>query len=129
MEKHKLANVGGKTGKRGDEMLVSLELSVVDQLQKEGLRELDSKRVAWEVVKGISKEYGGERIYIPKQSNRQRQKRDEQIVKEYDGGNLIELGIKFNLSTERVRQIIWEENDRRNGKVLASIKGVRDGAQ
>lgn len=50
--------------------------------------------------------YGGSNLYIPKKDRVTRYVRDEQIKREFDGGNYKEISRKYRLSESHVRKIV-----------------------
>ena len=56
--------------------------------------------------------FGGQQIYIPNAEKTRCQIRNSQIIQEYEAGTTpVFLGKKYKLSTQRVRQIIWDHTN------------------
>lgn len=75
---------------------------------------LDEKNVELLGILGLDKymefvrAYGGTRIYVNKFSEVIKKARDKNICKEYNGYNLRQLSIKYNLATDSIRRLINE---------------------
>lgn len=74
--------------------------------------ELDEKNKKLLEILGVEKylefvkEYGGSRIYINMFDEVIKNARDNRIKEEYNRYNIRELAIKYNLTDERVRQVV-----------------------
>jgi Mor family transcriptional regulator len=58
----------------------------------------------------LSEVYGGTRIYLNKMSEVIKSVRDKRIKKEYNRYNLKALAVKYDLTEERIKQIVREKN-------------------
>lgn len=54
----------------------------------------------------ICKMYGGTTVYIPIYKKVIMGERNKKLLKEFNGRNIRELGMKYNLSKEQVRRIV-----------------------
>lgn len=84
-------------------------VNYIDKITLENLKE-EQKEIA-EII-GIEnyirlvKCFGGSSIYIHKADTISRVIRDEQIKIEFNGHNYKELALKYNLSTNQIREIV-----------------------
>jgi len=53
--------------------------------------------------------FGGTSVYIPKAATLIREMRDERIAREFDGSNLHEIALKYNLSQGHIYRIVDEQ--------------------
>lgn len=51
-------------------------------------------------------QYGGQKIYIPKNGFFENMIRDENIIHEYNGSNTSELARKYNIGRDRIYKIL-----------------------
>ncbi|WP_455537810.1 Mor transcription activator family protein [Terrisporobacter sp.] len=58
----------------------------------------------------LCKIYGGTTIYIPVYKRATQGIRNEAIFKEYNGKNIDELRVKYNLSNHRIRELLRKRN-------------------
>lgn len=56
---------------------------------------------------------GGTRPYIAKMTENSKKARNRRIKEEYDGGNVKYLAIKYNLTEEWIRKIVFEDIKKR----------------
>jgi Mor family transcriptional regulator len=63
-----------------------------------------------EAAMKMAKCFGGMRIYIPKIEGLLRNDRDEQVRKEFNGGNHRKLAQKYKLSESRIRTIVQKRS-------------------
>lgn len=84
-------------------------MSLLDKLMLDDLDE-DQRQLAecigMESYKNLLRNYAGSYIYICKPDTITANVRDEQIRKEFDGYNYLDLAKKFNLSEISIRRII-----------------------
>lgn len=59
-----------------------------------------------EIVLRLSAMFGGTTLYVPKLDRLVLSLRDEQIRREFDGGNYRTLAARYNLTESRVRSIV-----------------------
>ena len=80
-----------------------------ETLSLEGLPEdlqMIAEALSIEVALKMSKCFGGMRLYIPKIEGLLRSDRNEQVRKEFDGGNHRKLAQKYKLSESQIRTIV-----------------------
>lgn len=84
-------------------------MSLLDKLTFDDLNE-DQRQLAecigMESYKNLLRNYAGSYIYVCKPDTITANVRDEQIRKEFDGYNYLDLAKKFNLSEISIRRII-----------------------
>lgn len=54
----------------------------------------------------MTDQYGGQKIYIPKNGFLENMIRDENIKHEYNGSNISELARKYNIGRDRIYRIL-----------------------
>lgn len=74
----------------------------------------------------LARIYGGDFVYIPKYESITRPVRDRAILAEYNGQNLKELAIKFNLSIRYVRTIIENTQKLEKTTLLGGLLNERN---
>ena len=57
-------------------------------------------------IKALFKEFGGTSVYFPKKKMIYKEARDREIRSKYNGFNIKELAIKYNMSESYIRAII-----------------------
>jgi len=62
--------------------------------------------VGLEAALMLGREFGGMSVYIPKIETSLREWRDENIRRDFTGGNIRQLARKYRLTSTRVRQIL-----------------------
>lgn len=89
----------------------------VDDLP-ESCRELATVLGIETLVK-LVKHFGGTNVYIPKAVTLIREMRDERIAREFDGSNLHEIALKYNLSQGHIYRIVDEQRRKSRRMQLA----------
>lgn len=84
--------------------LITLEDLDGDQRQMADLIGLDA-------YKALVRAYGGTTIYVPKASTLTITDRNDRIREEYNGYNMAELAIKWDLSTSSIRDIVRDKRE------------------
>lgn len=86
---------------------------LLDALTMEDLRGNDydlAQAIGLEGFKGLVRTYGGtSKLYIPKADMVVLPLRDTLIRREYDGSNIYELAVKWNLSDRYIQEIVKEQ--------------------
>lgn len=67
--------------------------------------------IGLEHFKKIVKTYSGASFYVPKIDSVVKGVRDEQIRKEFTGGNIHELALKYGITDKWVREIVSGDDD------------------
>ncbi|MGL5330013.1 MAG: Mor transcription activator family protein [Peptostreptococcaceae bacterium] len=62
--------------------------------------------VGYEKFLEIAKTYGGNTLYIPTYKSAIRESRNREIIKRYNGVNLIQLSKEYRLSVTHIKRII-----------------------
>ena len=57
-------------------------------------------------IKALFKEFGGTSVYFPTEKMIYKEARDREITSEYNGFNIKELAMKYNMSESYIRAII-----------------------
>lgn len=65
-----------------------------------------AETIGIEPLLNLAKTYGGTMLYIPKYESLTRNIRDKKIKKDFTGGNIRELAIKYNLCESSIRNIV-----------------------
>lgn len=94
----------------GDDVLEQVAESTRDQLISEKIDEEKATSIAINLAQKMRHDFGGQLVYFPKAFGRAREIRDAGIYAKFDGGNYQALGIEYNLSEMRIRQIIAAKN-------------------
>jgi Mor family transcriptional regulator len=71
--------------------------------------------VGMENTMKLARTFGGASVYFPKIQCVLRDRRDQAILREFNGSNHRELGRKYGLCVTRIRRIL-EEHGGRNGR-------------
>lgn len=69
-----------------------------------------AKIIGMEKFLDLCKFYGGDRFYFNKLDDLIRVTRDRKIKEEYNGYNSRALALKYNLTTERIKQIVRDNS-------------------
>lgn len=78
-------------------------IHIVEEAKKSNL---EGKALARFVSKEISRNFGGEMVYIPKDSAFLRQAKHQDILSEFDGTNHRELARKYGVSMQAIYHIL-----------------------
>jgi len=88
------------------ELILDVFEMLTESLVNSGIDEKIAHTAASEASEMIIQHWAGASIYVPANSSFKRSQRDEKIYKEFTGKNYTELGIKYGLSSVRIRKII-----------------------
>ena len=63
-------------------------------------------------MKALFKEFGGTSVYFPTEKMIYKEARDREIMSKYNGVNIKELAVKYNMSESYIRAIISKNKKR-----------------
>ena len=63
-------------------------------------------------MKALFKEFGGTSVYFPTEKMIYKEARDREIISKYNGVNIKELAVKYNMSESYIRAIISKNKKR-----------------
>lgn len=66
------------------------------------------------IIDFIIRRVGGLRVSFPDIEDREREERNKKINMLHNGRNIEELGIRFNLSSKQIRNIIYKKKRKEN---------------
>ena len=92
---------------RAPELIRDLIDKSADILEKQiSMQPGEARQAALAIVKQLTKDWGGQQIYIPKAMMLELSERDHQLYSEFNGHNQPQLAKKYGISVVRVYQII-----------------------
>lgn len=86
-----------------------LDLITLDNL--EGDQRLMAERIGLEGYKALVRYYGGTTVYVSKASTLTIADRNDRIREEYNGYNMAELALKWDLSASSIRDIVRDKRE------------------
>ena len=101
-----------------------LESLTLNDLQ-ESHREI-AEVIGVEAMVKLSKTYGGNNIYIPQSKELIKNKIYEEIYEEFDGSNLKELTVKYNVSKSTVYNIVRDKILKGSSRQLRGQMSIAD---
>ena len=101
-----------------------LESLTLNDLQ-ESHREI-AEVIGVEAMVKLSKTYGGNNIYIPQSKELIKNKIYEEIYEEFDGSNLKELTVKYNVSKSTVYNIVRDKILKGSSRQLPGQMSIAD---
>lgn len=89
------------------EILTDLGEHLAEKLEGRGMDAEQASDLAFAVTEYLRKFWGGQEVYIPKAEHLEQASRDRLIYEHFAAGwTFIQLNREFNLSEQRIRQII-----------------------
>lgn len=96
----------------------------IDNL-KGNQREL-AEIIGMEAYIKLVKQYGGDDIYIAKETNLLSMVRDDEIYRKFNGGNYKALADEYNLAVRTIYEIISKENEKRSYQQLSIFDDAKN---
>lgn len=111
-----------------DERIPELVTDLEDQMAACLMRDLlierqQAKEISKKVARHITNNWGGQLIYIPKNTLGQLSERDLEIWAQFNGRNHAALAKKFNLTVQQIYKIVKEASERERAKNQADLFG------
>ncbi len=97
-------------------------MELIDTLHETVNKVLDDEDKASEVVRQITKDFGGEQLYIPQERTAYRIEIDREIYNAFNGCNVKELARKYKITTSAVYKIIKRQRAMRQKQVQEEEK-------
>lgn len=88
-------------------------MEIIDGLVESVDKEVADIEKSRKIVRRLTKDFGGEQIYIPQERFAFREEFQEEVYADFDGVNLRELSQKYGISKNTVRKIIKDVRKRR----------------
>nr|DAN15529.1 MAG TPA: Mor transcription activator family [Caudoviricetes sp.] len=101
----------GKTSKQGKALLQDLKTHTEHLLSEVNLSPDQARQVANELMFQISQHWGGQLIYVVKDSKFLADKRDVEIYRAFNGHNHAELSQEYGLSLPYIYRILKRMNE------------------
>ncbi len=96
----------GKHSKQGSSLLDDLRDNIAKCLVEGQIEPARAEQISVELRNRIAADWGGQLIYVPKDTVEQTCKRDRDLYNEFNGTNHDTLASKYGLSMQWVYQII-----------------------
>lgn len=113
-----MENTGSPMDHNSDGFLEDLATHLQRELQNDGIAHDSATEKALRIAEKMQHHWGGQVIYVNQGKARTRADRDKKIVAEFTGNNHAELAQKHQLSTMRIRQILWRAQVTNHAKPL-----------
>jgi Mor family transcriptional regulator len=88
------------------EVLAEIAIQVTRLMVAKGEEEQEAMAFGFEVAEFIRRHWSGQAVYIPKGHHFTLSKRDQEILKEFDGSNRGEICRKHGITARRFYQIL-----------------------
>lgn len=95
-------------------------MQIVETLTESIAKEVGDMEDAKKIVRRITRDFGGEQIYIPQERYAFRLEIEEELYKDFDGANLREVAKKYGVSNSSAREIIKRVRKRHAAAAEAS---------
>jgi Mor family transcriptional regulator len=105
---------------RNEGVELSLLLSIVEVLLARGVKQAAAVGIGMEAVKLFCRRFGGGTVYLPKLLLTEVAEKTARIYREFDGSNYAQLAVKYELTEQRIRQLL-----KRSGKAKDRPKGPK----
>jgi len=94
--------------------LEDINIQIIDYLYLATIDKATAISIAQQITRKLTILFNGEKLFIPMMWHESIAKRRSMIYEEFQGGNgdMVQLGIKYNISTRSVYRIIKEERIR-----------------
>lgn len=112
------------TDNRAAELIADVEDQVAACLVSVSQIDRQSARVtARQVAAHLSKHWGGQLLYIPKNHLGRLSERDEEIWRKFTGNNHAALAIEYDLTMQQIYKIVREAAARHRAKMQTDMFG------
>jgi Mor family transcriptional regulator len=116
-----------KGGKRTAEMVVRLvQIGGKVLAESLGATPAQAELAMREIAHELCKEYGGQSMYVAKDSEFELQLRDQRLWEEFNGANLTELAVKYALSERQVGYVIAHMRRTEGARTQPRLPGLDD---
>ena len=89
------------------EILTDLGEHLAEKLERRGMEPEQASDLAFSITEYLRRYWGGQEVYIPKAEHLEQAGRNRQIYEHFLAGwSFIQLNREFNLTEQRIRQII-----------------------
>lgn len=95
-------------------------MEIVDALTESIAKEVGDVDGAKKIVRRLTKDFGGEQVYIPQERYAFRREVEEELYRDFNGANLREVAKKYGMSNSSAREAIKRVRKRRAAAAEAS---------
>jgi Mor family transcriptional regulator len=104
------------------EILTDLGEHLAEKLEGRGMGSEEASDLAFAVTEYLRRYWGGQEVYIPKAEHLEQASRDRLIYEHFAAGwSFIQLNREFNLTEQRIRQIIRAARLARRQKAIQPL--------
>jgi len=101
------------------EILTDLGEHMAEKLEERGIKSDQASDLAFQITEFLRRYWGGQEIYIPKAEHLEQTSRNQRIYELFLAGwDFARLNREFNLTEQRIRQIIRAARQVRRQKVV-----------